>query len=158
MGSYQIWPCHVTQGKHLSFPYLKSYCPLNLRKSHQISWFCCIPNGSYKKDDLKEGRIGLSTPLNVIHVGLGLDLALYWMFHSFQIISHFPDLKTRLLLNVSHFPNNFAISRFFCIFQIWKRGLTFSDVSHFPDCFAASRLCRIFQKIPQFRKDFTNSS
>ena len=44
-------------GKNLSFPYLKSYCPLNFRKSHQISWFCCIPNGSYKEDNLKEGRI-----------------------------------------------------------------------------------------------------
>ena len=57
MGSSQIWPCHVTQAKNLSFPYLKSYCPLNFRKSHQISWFCCIPNGSYKEDNLKEGRI-----------------------------------------------------------------------------------------------------
>ena len=57
MGSSQIWPCHVTQTKNLSFPYVKSYCPLNFRKSHQISWFCCIPNGSYKEDNLKEGRI-----------------------------------------------------------------------------------------------------
>ena len=57
MGSYQIWPCHVTQAENLSFPYLKSYCPLNFRKSHQISWFCYIPNGSYKEDNLKEGRI-----------------------------------------------------------------------------------------------------
>ena len=57
MGSYQIWPCHVTQDENLSFPYLRSYCPLNFRKSHQISWFCCIPNGSYKEDNLKEGRI-----------------------------------------------------------------------------------------------------
>ena len=57
MGSYQIWPCHVTQVENLSFPYLKSYCPLNFRKSHQISWFCCIPEGSYKEDKLKEGRI-----------------------------------------------------------------------------------------------------
>ena len=57
MGSYQIWPCHVTQAENLSFPYLKSYCPLNVRKSHQISWFCCIPDGSYKEDNLKEGRI-----------------------------------------------------------------------------------------------------
>ena len=124
------------------------------------------PNGSYKKDDLKEGRIPppqcrigfFFTPLNVMHFGLGLHLALYRMFRSFQIISHFPDLKTRLPLNVSHFPNNFAVSRFFRIFQIWKRGLTCSDVSHFPDCFAVSRLFRIFQKIPQFRKDFANSS
>ena len=57
MGSSQIWPCHVTHAKNVSFPYLKSYCPLNFRKSHQISWFCCIPNGSYKEDNLKEGRI-----------------------------------------------------------------------------------------------------
>ena len=57
MGSYQIWPCHVTQAKDLSFPYIKSHCPLNFRKSHQISWFSCIPNGSYKEDNLKEGRI-----------------------------------------------------------------------------------------------------
>ena len=46
-----------TQAENLSFPYLKSYCPLNFRKSHQVSWFCCIPNGGYKEDNLKEGRI-----------------------------------------------------------------------------------------------------
>ena len=142
MGSYQIWPCHVTQAKNLSFPYLKSYCSLNFGKSHQISWFCCIPNGSYKKDNLKKGRIchpppppqcriGLSTPLNVIHFGLGLDLALYRKFRSFQIISHFPDLKTRFNLF-----RCFALSRLFRSFQ---------TVSH-------------FSKIPQFRKDFANSS
>ena len=62
MGSSQIWPCHVTQAKNLSFPYLKSYCPLNFRKSHQISWFCCIPNGSYKEDNLKESRICTPPP------------------------------------------------------------------------------------------------
>ena len=56
MGSYQIWPCHVTQAENLSFPYIKSYCSLNFWKSHQISWFYCIPNGSYKEDNLKEGR------------------------------------------------------------------------------------------------------
>ena len=56
MGSSKIWPYHVTQAKNLLFPYLKSYCPLNFRKSHQISWFCCIPNRSYKEDNLKEGR------------------------------------------------------------------------------------------------------
>ena len=38
MGSYQIWPCHMTQSENLSFTYLKSYCPLNFRKSHQISY------------------------------------------------------------------------------------------------------------------------
>ena len=27
MGSYQIWPYHVTQAEKLSFSYLKSYCP-----------------------------------------------------------------------------------------------------------------------------------
>ena len=26
-------------------------------KSHQISWPCSIPNGSYKEDNLKEDRI-----------------------------------------------------------------------------------------------------
>ena len=57
MDSYQIWPCHVTQSENLSFRYLKSYCASNFRKSHQISWFCCIPNGSYKEDNLKEGRL-----------------------------------------------------------------------------------------------------
>ena len=56
MGSYQIWPYHVTHAENLSFPYLKSYCVLNFRKRHQISWFCCISNGSYKEDNLKEGR------------------------------------------------------------------------------------------------------
>ena len=47
----------MAQAKNLSFPYLKSYCPLKFRKSHKISWFCCIPNGSYKEDNVKEGRI-----------------------------------------------------------------------------------------------------
>ena len=63
MGSYQIWPYHVTQAENLSFPYIKSYCPLNFRKSHQISWFCYIPNGSYKEDNLKEGRICPPPPM-----------------------------------------------------------------------------------------------
>ena len=36
------------------FKYLKSCCPLNFRKSHQI---LCIPNGSYKEDNMKKGRI-----------------------------------------------------------------------------------------------------
>ena len=57
MGSYQLWPCHVTQAEDLSFSYLKSNCLLDFRKSNQISWFFCIPNGSYKEDSLKEGRI-----------------------------------------------------------------------------------------------------
>ena len=57
IGSYQIWPYHVTQAESMSFSYLKSYCPLNFRKSHQIWWFCYIPNGSYKKGSLKAGRI-----------------------------------------------------------------------------------------------------
>ena len=65
MGSSQIWPCHVTQAKNLSFPYLQSYCPLNFRKSQQISWFCCIPNGSYKEDNLKEGRICPPPPCGI---------------------------------------------------------------------------------------------
>ena len=57
MGFFQIWSYHVTQGKDLSFLYLKSYSPLNSRKGHQILWFCCIPNGSYKEDNLRAGRI-----------------------------------------------------------------------------------------------------
>ena len=73
MGSYQIWPCHVTQAGNLSFPYLKSYCPLDFRKSHQISWFCCIPNGSYKEDNLKEGRISPPPPPSC-GVGLKWDM------------------------------------------------------------------------------------
>ena len=44
IGSYKIWPYRETQAENLSFSYLKSYCPLNFRKSHQISWSCCIPN------------------------------------------------------------------------------------------------------------------
>ena len=72
--SYQIWPCHVTQAKNLSFPYIKSYCPLNFRKSHQISWFCCIPNGSYKEDNLKEGRIPPPPP----PCGIGLTELDFW--------------------------------------------------------------------------------
>ena len=40
MSSCQIWPCHVTQTKDLSFLYLKSYCPLNFRKRLQMWGFC----------------------------------------------------------------------------------------------------------------------
>ena len=58
MDSYQIRPYHVPQAKRLSFSYLKSYCSLNFRNNHQISWFCCIPNGSYKEDNLKAGPRG----------------------------------------------------------------------------------------------------
>ena len=65
MGSYQILPYHVAQAENLSFSYLKSYCPLNFRKRHQISWFCCIPNGSYKEDNLKEGRIPPPPPCGI---------------------------------------------------------------------------------------------
>ena len=73
-----------------------------------------------------------------------------WMFCNFQIISHFSDLKMRLLLNVLHFSGNFTVSRLFHIFQIWKRGLTtqmfciFQIVLQFPDYFA------FFKKILSF--------
>ena len=62
MGSFQIWSYHVTRGKNLSLLYSKSYSPLNFRKSHQILWFCCIPNGSYKEDNLMAGRISPPPP------------------------------------------------------------------------------------------------
>ena len=42
MASYQIWPYHMTQAENLLFSYLKSYCTLNFRESHQILLFCCI--------------------------------------------------------------------------------------------------------------------
>ena len=74
------------------------------------------------------------------------------MFHIFQIIAHFPDLKTRPLLKCFAFSRLLRISRFeneattqmFPIFQI---------IAHFPDlktrpllkCFTFSRLLRIFQ-------------
>ena len=57
MSSYQILPYHVTQFENLSFSYLKSYCPLNFEKSHQISLFCCTLKESYKEDKPKMGRI-----------------------------------------------------------------------------------------------------
>ena len=53
IGSFQIWSHRVPQGKKLSFSCSKSYSPLNFKKSHQILWFCCISNGSYKEDNLK---------------------------------------------------------------------------------------------------------
>ena len=62
MAFYEIWPCQVTQAKNMSFPYLKSYCPLNFKKSHENLWFCCTPNGSYKEDNLKEGKISMPPP------------------------------------------------------------------------------------------------
>ena len=55
-------PYHVTQDENLSFLYLKSYCPLSFRKIHQIS---CIPNLSYKEDNLKAGRICPPPPPHV---------------------------------------------------------------------------------------------
>ena len=55
--SFQIWSYNVTEGKNLSFLYSKSYSPLNIRRSHQILWFCCIPNRSYREDNLRTGRI-----------------------------------------------------------------------------------------------------
>ena len=73
MGSYRIWPCHVTQATSLSFPYLKSYCPLNFRKSCQISWFCCIPTGSHKEDNLKENRICLPPQCEIVLICYILD-------------------------------------------------------------------------------------
>ena len=108
MGSYQIWPYHVTQAKNLSFPYLKSYCPLNFRKSHQISWFCCIPNGSYKEDNLKEGRICPPPPMwNRVKVGdysLIINKSAYIYFRcSFQ--GGFPSLQTRKTFGESPLPN-----------------------------------------------------
>ena len=75
LGSYQIWPCHVSQAKNLSFPYLKFYFLLNCRKSHQISWFWCIPNGSYKEDNLKEAESAPPPPC-----GIGLSYAI--VYHS----------------------------------------------------------------------------
>ena len=46
-------------GKFVIFKFKKSYCPLNFGNIYQISWFCCIPNRSYKEDSLKVGRICL---------------------------------------------------------------------------------------------------
>ena len=94
MGSYQIWPCHVTQAENLSFPYLKSYCPLNSRKSHHISRFCCIPNGSYKEDNLKDGRICLPPKC-----GIGLRCeTLYIADYEYVNISNFTVLDIKLWL------------------------------------------------------------
>ena len=41
-----IWP--LLAWARTKYGHIKSYWPLNFRKSHQISWFCCIPNRSYK--------------------------------------------------------------------------------------------------------------
>ena len=57
---------HVTQGNDLSFLYLKSYCPLNFRKSHQILCFCSIPNEIYKEDNLRTGRTYTSQLWNMV--------------------------------------------------------------------------------------------
>ena len=62
MGSYQIWPYHVTQAENFSFSHIKSYCPLNFRKSHKIRWYYSIPYGSYKVDNLKVDRSCLPPP------------------------------------------------------------------------------------------------
>ena len=53
---------HVTQGKNVSFLYSKSYSPLNFRKTHRILWFCCVPNGCYKEDNLRAGKISPPSP------------------------------------------------------------------------------------------------
>ena len=62
----------------------------------------------------------------------------------FQIIAHFPDLKTRSLLKC------FAFSRLLRIFQIY----VYLNVPQIPDSSAASRLFRTFTKIPQFSQRF----
>ena len=54
---FQIFSYHVTQGRNLSFPYSKSYFPLNFRTSHHILRFCCIFNGGHKEDNPRAGRI-----------------------------------------------------------------------------------------------------
>ena len=78
------------------------------------------------------------------------------MFRNFEIISPSPDLETRLLLNVSHFPDSFTVSRLFRIFQILKRGLTaqmfriFQIVSQFPDYFAFSKDSSVSQGFRKF--------
>ena len=106
MSSYQIWPCHVIQAKNLSFPYIKSYCPLNFRKSHQILWFCCIPNGSYKEDNLKEGRICPPPIWNRVKKE--------------QLIGHCYSMFTfylKKIMNLSTVPNDIRIENFLDIFQ-----------------------------------------
>ena len=46
------------------------------------------------------------------------------MFRSFQVISHFPDLKMRFSYsNVSHFPDYFAF---------FKKFLSFARISQIP--------------------------
>ena len=142
MGSYQIWPCHMTQAKNLSFPYLKSYCSLNFRKSHQISWFCCIPNGSYKEDNLKEGRICPPPPMwnRVKH---STECYAIWSW---------PRLST--LPNVSQFPDYFAFSRFeneatTQCFAFSKQYRSFQIISHFKNLKTGFVFC-IFQIVSQF--------
>ena len=65
MTSYQIWSYHLTHGKKFSFLYSKSYSLLNFRKSRQILWFFCIPNGTYKEDNLKVSRICALSPCGI---------------------------------------------------------------------------------------------
>ena len=52
----KIWLYDVTQVENLSFSYSKSYSPISFGKSHQILWFCCTQNGSYKEDNLKRAN------------------------------------------------------------------------------------------------------
>ena len=148
MGSYQIWPFHVTQTKSLLFPYLKSYCPLNFRKSHQISWFYCIPNGSYKKDNLKEGRIcPLPPPPIWNRVKHSTECYAFWSSHRLSIL---PD--------VWQFPDYFAFSRFeneptaqcFSNFQIISQVPDYFTFSRFENEVELIQMFRIFQIVSQF--------
>ena len=117
MDSYQIWPCHVTQAKNWSFLYLKSYCPLNFRKSHQISGFCCIPNGNYKEDNLKEGRICSLPPPSPTQCGIGLNssscvsgclkICLNYRFHGLKAMDFVLDnIKSGYMLRFHHTPDS----------------------------------------------------
>ena len=56
-------------GRKFVISIFKILFSINVRKSHQSSWFCCIPDGSYKEDNLKVGRICPPPPC-----GIGLRL------------------------------------------------------------------------------------
>ena len=76
MGSYQIWPSHVTQAKNLSFPYLKSYCPLNFMVFQGIQFTIYLGKSLIVYDKLYERFIpsAHSPPKQELRVNRKADL------------------------------------------------------------------------------------
>ena len=102
IGSYQLWPCHVTQAKNLSFPYLKSYCPLNFRKVTKFRGSAASLMEVIKMTIWRRVE-SAPTPLPPMWNRVKYSIECY-AFWSWPRLTSLPD--------VSQFPDYFAFSRF----------------------------------------------